>query len=109
MDAFCALQACLINALLCVAGGTPQNMYMWANFEPPINDSCSVVRSINLTNVLVNNHADIAGGAMFATDVASLNFICSNELPWDDMTGCPSPAWSGNTVGPSQADPPLLG
>ena len=84
-------------------------MYMWANFEPPISESCSAVRSINFTNVLVENHAEVAGGAMFATDVASLNFTCSSELPWDDMTGCPSPAWSGNAAGPSQAYAPLLG
>jgi hypothetical protein len=106
---FLCFTACLISALLCAAGEIPQNMYMWADFEPPISDSCSAVRSIGLTNVLVDNHADIAGGAMFATDVASLNFTCSNEMPWDDTTGCPSPAWIGNAAGPSQADAPLLG
>ena len=94
---------------LCASGADPQNMYMWAEFEPPISDSCSVLRSIGLTNVLVDNHADIAGGAVYATDMASLNFTCSSGLPGDDTTGCPSPAWSGNTVGPSQADAQLLG
>ncbi|KAL0038989.1 hypothetical protein WJX77_004333 [Trebouxia sp. C0004] len=85
------------------------NMYIWADFEPPISDSCSAVRSIGRTNVLVDNHADIAGGAVYATDMASLDFTCSNKLPWNDTTGCPSPAWSGNTVGAPQADAPLLG
>lgn len=83
-------------------------MYMWADFEPPIINSCSAVRSIGSTNVLVDNHADIAGGAVFATDMASLNFTCSNGMPWD-ATGCPSPDWSGNTVGTSQENAPLLG
>ena len=98
------------QCLLCAAGGTPQNMYMWADFEPPINDSCSVIRSIGRTNLLVDNHAGIAGGAVFATDMASLNFTCSNGLPWDSTAGCPSPAWSGNTVGSGNTSGgPLLG
>ncbi len=84
-------------------------MYMWAYLEPPISDSCSAVRSIGLTNVMDDNHADVAGGAVYATDMASLNLTCSSGLPGDDATGCPSPDWSGNTVGPSQADAPLLG
>ncbi len=84
-------------------------MYMWAEFEPPISDSCSAVRSIGRTNVFVDNHADIAGGAVYATDTASLNLTCSKGLPWNDTTGCPGPAWSGNTVGPSQEPAPLLG
>ncbi len=79
---------------------------MWAEFEPPLADNCSVVRSIGGTNVLVDNHADVAGGAVFATDKASLNMTCSNGLPLDFVAGCPSPAWSGNTVGCLQ---PLLG
>ncbi|DBA69633.1 TPA: hypothetical protein ACH3X2_012695 [Trebouxia sp. C0005] len=90
-------------------GADPQNMYMWAEFEPPISNSCSAVRSIGLTNVLDDNHADIAGGAVYATDKASLDFTCLSGLPGDDTTGCPSPAWDGNTVGPSQESAPLLG
>ena len=83
------------QCLLCIAGGKDaSNMYMWA--EPPINDSCSAVRSVGLTNMLVDNHADIAGGAVYATDLASLNFTCPNGSAWDDTTGCL--AWSGNTV-----------
>ncbi len=84
-------------------------MYMWAEFEPPISDSCSAVRSIGRTNVLVDNHADIAGGAVYASDMATLNFTCPNGSAWDDTLGCPSPAWSGNTVGPPQEAAPLLG
>ncbi len=80
---------------------------MWAEFEPPISKSFSAVRSTGLTNVLVDNHADIAGGAVYATDMASFNFTCPNGSAWDDTTGCP--AWSGNTVGPPQADASLLG
>ncbi len=82
---------------------------MWAEFEPCINDSCSAVRSTGHTNMLVDNHADIAGGAVYASDMASFNFTCPKGSAWDDTTGCPSPAWSGNTVGPPQADAPLLG
>ena len=84
-------------------------MYMWADFEPPISDSCSAVRSIGLTIVLDDNHAEIAGGAVYATDLASLDFTCSSELPGDDTTGCSSSDWNGNTVGPSQESAPLLG
>ena len=95
---------------LCAAGGKASNMYMWAEFEPPIDDSCSAVRAIDCTNVLVDNHANIAGGAVYATDMATLNFTCSNGLPGDDTTGCPSPSWSGNSVGPPQGEEaPLLG
>ncbi len=96
---------------LCASGGDPENMYMWAEFEPPIDNSCSAVRSIGLTNVLDDNHADIAGGAGYATDMASLNFTCSSGLPGDDTTGlgCSSSDWNGNTVGPSQEEAPLLG
>ena len=82
-------------------------MYMWAEFEPPIRDSCSAVRSTGRTNVLIDNHADIAGGAVYASDMASLNFTCPNGPAWDDTKGCP--AWNGNTVGPSQEPAPLLG
>ena len=102
--AFPDLYSLPYQCLLCAAGEAPQNAYMWADFEPPISNSCSVTRSIGRTNLLVDNHADIAGGAVFATDMASFNFTCSNELPSDDTIGCPSPAWSGNTVGSSQPD-----
>ncbi len=96
------------QCLLCIAGAkSASNMYMWADFKPPINDSCSAVRSTGHTNMLVDNHADIAGGAVYATDMASLNFTCSNGSAWDDTTGCP--AWSRNTVGPPQANASLLG
>jgi len=89
------------QCLLCIAGAKgASNMYMWADFEPPISDSCSAVRSIGRTNVLVDNHADVAGGAVFATDMATLNFTCSSGLPGDDTTGCPSADWSRNTVTP---------
>jgi len=84
-------------------------MYMWAGFEPPINGSCSAVRSTGRTNMFTDNHADVAGGAVYANDMAGLIFGCSNGLPWNDSTACPSPDWSGNTVGPTQETPPLLG
>lgn len=76
------------------------NMYMWADFEPPISNSCSAVRSTGRTNVFTNNSAGIAGGAVYATDMASLNFTCPNKLPWNNTKGCPSPIWSGNRVQP---------
>jgi len=94
---------------LCASGADPLNMYLQAEFKVPKSNSCSSVRSIGLTNVLVDNHADVAGGAVYATDMASLDFTCSNKLAWNDTTGCPSPAWSGNTVGPPQANAYLLG
>ena len=88
------------QCLLCIAGANgASNMYMWADFEPPISDSCSAARSIGRTNVLVDNYADVAGGAVYATDMDSLNFTCSSGLPRDDTAGCPSADWSGNTVG----------
>ena len=48
--------------------------------------------------MLVDNYAGIAGGAVFATDMASFSMTCFNELLLDDVAGCPSPAWSNNTV-----------
>ena len=71
---------------------------MWAEIEPPLADSCSAVRSVGGTNVFVDNHADIVGGALFATDMASFNMACSDGSGLDNVAGCLSPAWRNNTV-----------
>lgn len=86
-----------MTSVPCVAG-QPENAYMWAEFEPPLADSCSAVRSIGGTNMLADNYADIAGGAVFATDMATFNIACSDGLRLDDVAGCLSPAWNNNTV-----------
>ena len=72
---------------------------MWAGFEPPIVDSCSVIRAVGTVNVFDSNHADLAGGAVYATNKAGLDMTCDNGVPWDDMNGCPTPSWAGNTAG----------
>ena len=72
---------------------------MWAEFEPHIVDSCSVVRSTGATNIFDHNQATMAGGAIYATDRASLNITCSYGLPWHDTSGCPKPMWAGNIAG----------
>lgn len=88
---------CIANC----AGGPPENAYMWAEFEPPVEE-CSVVRSVG--DSFVDNQAAVAGGAVYATDMASLNMTCSSGLPRDNVTGCP--AWTGNTV---LSSPTVLG
>ena len=71
------------------------NVYMWAGLDPPVG-SCSVVRSTN--DSFINNYASSAGGAVYATDMASLSMICPSGLPRDNVTGCEVPAWQGNSV-----------
>ena len=88
------------------AAGHTENAYMWAGFQPPLADSCSAVRSVGGTNVLVDNYADMADGAVFATDTAGFTMTCSDGLQLDDVAGCPSPAWSNNTV---SSLPPFVG
>lgn len=72
---------------------------MWAGFEPPIVDSCSVIRAVGAVNVFDSNHADLAGGAVYATNKAGLDMTCDTGLLWDDMEGCPTPSWASNTAG----------
>ena len=81
------------------AGGQPENAYMWEGFEPPLVDNCSVIRAVGAVNVFDSNHADMAGGAVYASEKAGLEMRCSNGLPWDDTRGCPTPNWDGNTAG----------
>ena len=88
-----------LNSHSCVAGEQPENAHIWAGFEPPVGEDFSVVRSVGATNLFVNNHADMAGGAVYASHTASLSLTCPDGLPWDDVKGCPTPAWAGNTAG----------
>ena len=46
----------------------------------------------------MGNQAFVAGGAVYATDMASLQMSCSSGLPSNNVTGCSSPAWDGNAV-----------
>ena len=99
-----AQESCLCQALNQImisvpcGAGQPENAYMWAEFAPPLAGSCSAVRSVGGTNVLMDNYAGIAGGAVFATDMASFHMTCSDAVLLDDVAGCPSPAWRNNTV-----------
>ena len=82
----------------CHAGVPLENAFMWADFQPPISDNCSVVRAAGATNVFESNHAQLVGGAVYATDKASLNVTCLHGLPGDVVGNCPTPAWAGNMV-----------
>lgn len=77
----------------------PGNEYMWDNFEPPIVNGCSIVRAVGATNAFERNHADMAGGAVYATEKTSLSLTCSKGMPWDDARGCRAPDWAGNMKG----------
>lgn len=77
----------------------PENEYMWDGFEPPVVNGCSTVRALGATNVFERNHADMAGGAVYATEKAGLSLTCSEGLIWDDARGCPVPDWAGNIAG----------
>ena len=78
------------------AGGQPENAYMWANFTPSVG-SCSVVRSTNTS--FLQNFAANAGGAVYATDKATLGLGCLNEQAIDPESGCAASSWQGNAVG----------
>jgi len=78
------------------AGGQPDNAYMWQEFEPPVGACPCLVRSVGDT--FVGNQASVAGGAVYATDMASLQMSCSFGLPSNNVTGCSSPAWDDNAV-----------
>ena len=79
-----------------IAGGQPDNAYMWQEFEPPVGACPCLVRSVG--DSFVGNQASIAGGAVYATDMASLQISCSSGLSSNNVTGCSSPAWDGNAV-----------
>ena len=78
------------------AGGQPDNAYMWQEFEPPVGACPCLVRSVR--DSFVGNQASVAGGAVYATDMATLQMSCSSGLPINNVTGCSSPAWDGNAV-----------
>ena len=69
---------------------------MWQEFEPPVGPCPCLVRSVG--DSFVGNQASVAGGAVYATDMASLQMSCSSGLPSNNVTGCSSPAWDDNAV-----------
>lgn len=83
----------------CAAGAPLENAYIWAKFEPPIANNCSVVRFVGARNMFHSNYATLAGGAVYATDKASLDIRCSEGLPGDAVNGCSDSAWADNVAG----------
>ncbi|DBA86046.1 TPA: hypothetical protein ACH3X1_005573 [Trebouxia sp. C0004] len=79
-----------------VPGGQPDNAYMWQEFEPPVGACPCLVRSVG--DSFVGNQASVAGGAVYATDMATLQMSCSSGLPSNNITGCSKPAWDDNAV-----------
>lgn len=53
------------------------------------------------TNTFSSNFAEVAGGAIFSTDLHSSRLACEPGVPASsDRLSCAAPAWSGNEVGP---------
>ena len=50
-----------------------------------------------INDSLINNSADLTGGAVYSTDVPSLDVTCPSGGKWDPVSGCAS--WTGNHVG----------
>lgn len=84
------------------AGKEVSNAFSWAALSPETQQlaaaagNCSLLQS--WSDPFVNNHASIAGGAVYAIDLASLNLTCvDGQLATDNLqAGCA--AWANNTV-----------
>ncbi|KAL0044981.1 hypothetical protein WJX82_004122 [Trebouxia sp. C0006] len=83
-------------------GKEVSNAFSWAALSPETQQlaaaagNCSLLQS--WSDPFVNNHASIAGGAVYAIDLASLNLTCvDGQLATDNLqAGCA--AWANNTV-----------
>lgn len=89
-----------------VSSNSSQN-FLWAPRHPalaPELGSCSLLAAQG--NVFQGNHADLAGGLVYATDLETVKFSCSAGLSeaqmmqasWSALLS-PCSAWLGNWVG----------
>ena len=77
--------------------------FLWANADPVGHQlavaagNCSHLNSAS--NVMRKNHANVAGGAIYATNKTTLTVMCDGDAPTPLRQGCL--AWSDNTVLPA--------
>ena len=82
------------------AGEQASVAYLWAQISPDTHQiaadagTCSILQSQN--QLFLNNFASIAGGAVYATDLDTLQIVCSNGTRASAEAACTS--WSNNTV-----------
>lgn len=77
--------------------------FLWSNADDAGQQlaiaagNCSHLNSAS--NVMRKNHANVAGGAIYATNKTTLNMTCDGDAPSLLRDGCS--AWSDNTVLPA--------
>ena len=72
----------------------PDNEYVFFSLGLQSNGTCSSITSIN--DSLISNSAALTGGAIYSTDVLSLDVTCPSGQHLDLVSGCA--AWTGNSV-----------
>lgn len=81
----------------------PGSSYPWAIASRGLADTagnCSLVQTVN--DSYAQNHASVAGGAMFSSDYHMTSVLClPDSVPpaSERQAGCSMPAWEGNTAG----------
>ncbi len=88
--------------LLPSAGQQSSAAFLWAATSPQTKQlaaaagNCSLLQSFSDT--FDDNYASIAGGAVYATDMASLHLTCADGQPASAVVPGECPSWTNNTV-----------
>lgn len=81
-------------------------LYPWAQISADTQQLAAAVTTSSLvlsqSQLFLNNFASLAGGAIYGTDLASLQMTCSDGTRADNESACAS--WVGNRVSEGDAN-----